>query len=91
MDYKGLKLTVSNSAVLFLVFIAFMYFIYQCNKKQSDFKIQQLETELDGKERRKKELEEKLGHKEQSKCIYQDILLSDNLVPLHVYFTITDE
>ena len=55
-----------------------MYFIYRSNKKQSDLKIQQLETELAGKERGKKELEKKLARKEQGKFIYQDILFSDN-------------
>ena len=78
LDYKGLKATVSVLAVLFLLFIAFIYFIYRRNKKQSDLKIQQLETELVGKERREKELEEKLAHKEQGKFIYQDTLCSDD-------------
>ena len=78
LDYKGLKAIVSVLAVLFLLFIAFMYFIYGRNKKQSDLKIQQLEKELVGKERRKKELEEKLAHKEQGKFTYEDALFSDN-------------
>ena len=73
-----MKATVSVLAVLFLLFIAFIYFIYRRNKKQSDLKIQQLETELVAKERRKKELEEKLAHKEQGKFTYQDALFFDN-------------
>ena len=78
-DCKGLKATVSILAVLFPLFIAFMYyFVYWRNKKQSNLKIQHLETELVGKERGKKESEEKLAQKEQGKFIYQDILFSDN-------------
>lgn len=77
-DCKGLKATVSILAVLFPLFIAVMYFVYRRNKKQNNSKIQHLETELVGKERGKKESEEKLAQKEQGKFIYQDILFSDN-------------
>ena len=79
LDCKRLKATVSILAVLFPLFIAFMYyFVYRRNKKQSNLKIQDLETELAGKERDKRELEEKLAHTEQGKFVYQDILFSDN-------------
>ena len=78
-DCKGLKATVSILAVLFPLFIAFMYyFVYRRNKKQSNLKIQHLETELAGKERDQRELEENLAHTEQGKFVYQDILFSDN-------------
>ena len=79
LDCKRLKATVSILAVLFPLFIAFMYyFVYRRNKKQSNLKIQHLETELAGKELDKRELEEKLAHTEQGKFVYQDILFSDN-------------
>ena len=54
------------------------YFVYRRNKKQSNLKIQHLETELAGKERDMRELEENLAHTEQGKFVYQDILFSDN-------------
>ena len=79
LDCKRLKATVSILAVLFPLFIAFMYyFVYRRNKKQSNLKIQDLETELAGKECDKRKLEEKLAHTEQGKFVYQDILFSDN-------------
>ena len=79
LDCKGLKATVSILAVLFPLFIAFMYyFVYRRNKKQSNLKIQHLETELAGNERDQRELEENLAHTEQGKFVYQDILFSDN-------------
>ena len=79
LDCKRLKATVSILAVLFPLFIAFMYyFVYRRNKKQSNLKIQHLENELAGKELDKRELEEKLAHTEQGKFVYQDILFSDN-------------
>ena len=78
LDCKGLKATVSILAVLFPLFIAVMYFVYRRNKKQNNSKIQHLETELAGKERGKKESEEKLAQQEQGNFIYQDILFSDN-------------
>ena len=79
LDCKRLKATVSILAVLFPLFIAFMYyFVYRRNKKQSNLKIQHLETELADKERDMRELEENLAHTEQGKFVYQDILFSDN-------------
>ena len=79
LDCKRLKATVSILAVLFQLFIAFMYyFVYRRNKKQSNLKIQHLETGLAGKELDKRKLEEKLAHTEQGKFVYQDILFSDN-------------
>ena len=70
LDNKGWVATVSTLTVFFLLFMSFMCFKYLRNKKQNDLKIKQLEGELAGKERCKKELEKKLAQKEQGKFIY---------------------
>ena len=73
LDNKGWLAAVSVLAVLVPLFVAFMCIIYWRNKKHKDSKIKQLKKELAGKERDKKELEEKLAHKEQGKFTYHDI------------------
>ena len=75
LDNKGWVATVSILTPLFLLFIAFQYITYRRNLRRYRRDIQQLKKELAGKERDKKELEEKLAHTEQGKLVYQDILV----------------
>ena len=85
LDNKGWVATVSILTPLFLLFIAFQYITYRRNLRRYRRDIQQLKKELAGKERDKKELEEKLAHTEQGKLVYQDILVFE-IIEEELYF-----